>query len=511
METSATSPNRKNDNIECNDKSMFADLAKITRIWCLLSSSNGLPNMMRSPNFAIQVFWAIGIITVVSYCSYLTILLFMNYYENQKTISSQLMFESPTYFPAVDICNLSPYGNEKALKLISENLFANYSNSLNIENYISVADNYNYLILAMFQDLNFKGIINISDYITSIEDMLISCKFQGKECSASDFIPIENFYYGNCFRFNGGSDKYKNSVQIKQSTQSGPQYGLQLEIDAGDPKFSQYFSYTRGIRVIVHNQSDIAIFPEEDGIFVSTGLYTDISVTRTFLYQLNEPYNYCLDYFNDSSIENNDLLNLMNQRFGKNGYNQKYCLKLCMQRYINDYCHCTDFSLPIFVTNTINNTYCVNQNQIDCTNQAKGIFFNSTANINCQILCPLDCSINIVDTSISLANYPSTWYFENLYNNNSNNSSQTTEFTDRYLIFNVFYKDFSYTEITESPVNTLATFIAALGGAFNLCMGVSFMSLVEILELFFHFIRYFNTKNYQTFLNDLYNLNKYAK
>ena len=496
MPNKATNEETGNETTQIEKNSTIKDIFYIIKIWLILSSSNGIPQFARIESLGLRFVYGVCILASTSYMSYLSIQAIQQYYSYQINISSQLNFESPTYFPAVDICNLSPFATNVSNEFVSKLIQSKKVNLISDQEAVSFADNYYYQVSTYFQYYSSEERINMSNYSPSLKDMLISCKFQGKICSTSDFIPIENFYYGNCYRFNGGTSQFGKSVNIKKSTQPGPQYGLQLEIDLGDPNSTLFFSYKRGLRVIVHNQSDIAIFPEENGINIPTGFYTDVSVSRAFNYQLKEPFNYCLDGFNDPSITPNDFLSLMNQRFGPNGYNQKYCLKLCMQKYLNDNCDCTDLSLPFYTNNTI---FCLNQNQTNCIAKTKTLFFDTEANDNCQNLCPIDCSINIIDTSISIVNFPTKWFYKKLILSN-NESIPNIDFSNRFLALNVFYKDLSYTEITQSASTTLNDLLCNIGNILGLCVGISFLSFYEVFELAFHFIGYFTAKNKKGFL-----------
>ena len=60
-----------------------------------------------------------------------------------------------------------------------------------------------------------------------IEDILLTCKFNYASCDAIDFSWTWDDYHGNCYMFNS------NTSSIKTSTQSGPFFGLQLELFAG--------------------------------------------------------------------------------------------------------------------------------------------------------------------------------------------------------------------------------------------------------------------------------------
>ena len=74
--------------------------------------------------------------------------------------------------------------------------------------------------------------------------MLISCYFRGQNCSIQDFYYYHDFYYGSCYRFNGGpKDKAQNGIQkhapseINKVSKSGWRNGLRLELYAGKGVF----------------------------------------------------------------------------------------------------------------------------------------------------------------------------------------------------------------------------------------------------------------------------------
>ena len=61
----------------------------------------------------------------------------------------------------------------------------------------------------------------------SLDDMLISCYYEGDKCDSSYFTQFTTYDRGNCYIFN------TNASNIKISKQSGSFFGLQLELFAG--------------------------------------------------------------------------------------------------------------------------------------------------------------------------------------------------------------------------------------------------------------------------------------
>ena len=78
---------------------------------------------------------------------------------------------------------------------------------------------------------------------------MISCKFNNKECSSSEFQWIYHPVYGNCFRFNSDNKIAINTV--------GNNNGLKLKLFVGNPDMILDFISKSGYHLMIDNQSAI--------------------------------------------------------------------------------------------------------------------------------------------------------------------------------------------------------------------------------------------------------------
>jgi hypothetical protein len=62
-------------------------------------------------------------------------------------------------------------------------------------------------------------------------------------------------------------------------------------------------------------------------------------------------------------------------------------------------------------------------------------------------------------------------------------------FKQSILIVNVYYKDMSHLEIIESAETNMDKIISAIGGNMGLFLGMSLLTLLEIVELIYNLIR----------------------
>lgn len=69
----------------------------------------------------------------------------------------------------------------------------------------------------------------------TFETMVLSCEYNGVQCSRGDFTWFYSQQYGNCYTFN--AEKFDNGSlrNAFKTSKSGPSTGLLLELFAGAP------------------------------------------------------------------------------------------------------------------------------------------------------------------------------------------------------------------------------------------------------------------------------------
>lgn len=461
----------------------------------MYTTCHGIGNIIRANNFILRVIWLAFLTASFSYCSYQVIMNIMGYFNFEVIISSKVVNEAPAVFPTVDFCNLNPYDGFVARDYMAKTLKDKNivkDNYTSVRQYIDVATAH--LKSNMEKDGGLK-IIDLYNYGFFFSQMFISCRFQGKECNEHDFYYFHNYHYGSCYRFNGGivgGVNYTRTRELKKSTKPGWRSGLSLELYVGDPIYQQQFTYKGGIRIIVHNDSSNP-FLDEDGIDVSTGMQTNIAVSRTFINRLSAPYSNCIEKLDSETKLKNEILGDMFDLHNLTKYDQKFCLKLCIQYFITANCNCFDLSSP-FISRNSNKTIhgCTSITEVDCLQQIENLFYNSDEVNTCYEKCPLECDIVAYDLTVSLANYPTEWYANHLMNNSnftalySRKPNTLEEVQQTTLMVNVFYDQMLYNILEETPKVTYDSLIAFVGGNFGLFMGISILSLVEFVEILFY-------------------------
>ncbi|RNA26752.1 amiloride-sensitive sodium channel subunit beta [Brachionus plicatilis] len=405
-----------------------------------------------------------------------------------KKIFENFQSSTPACYPAVVICNLNAYDGKIAREDMNRILT---EKNISLESYepidfVDIAADY---FKSTFQTESLKGQFDLYYNGFFLSQMLISCRYQGVKCEEKDFEHFHDYHYGNCYRFNGD----KNNV-IK-SKKSGWRNGLRLELYIGDLDLQQQYTYKAGMRLIIHNQSDIP-FTNENGIDVSVGSQTNIAISRTMIKRKTYPYSNCIEnHRSEKNLKRNSLLQIITERYpNMTKYSQNYCLKVCLQEYFMKRCECFSLSLPRPDNSSVNLTGCETIDQLLCIHFEENVFFNGTEIEKCYKNCPNECFQVTYNTQVSTAKYPSKWYTSILNNSTifsgffSLKNSTFTELQQTILMINVYYEQMYYNLIEEYPELKADALFANVGGILGLFLGISVMSLIEMSEIFFYLI-----------------------
>ena len=148
---------------------------------------------------------------------------------------------------------------------------------------------------------------------------------------------------------------------------------------------------------------------------------------------------------------------------------------------------------------------CQTIRDIGCFYFLNVLFLNTDVNELCPNECPLECESVTYITSISMSDYPSTNYAERLIKNTriqrkfDNRTNVTVEeLRNNMLAINVYYGKLNYKSYQEFAKTQIVDLVSNIGGTIGLFLGVSFLSFIEIIDLFFHVTLTFMNKKQTT-------------
>ena len=268
----------------------------------------------------------------------------------------------------------------------------------------------------------------------------------------TDFELFKSEERGICFRFNSGKNMSNHSIPIKYSIIGGK-----------DDCFKLVLKEKKDLTIWIHERKSPPKIEEwnnhDSPINIMGGSKVFIEIEKSKNSMLGEPYNHC--FRDGSSFEGNrtiiDYILSIDQI-----YRQRNCLEVCFDLFYlqENPCNCTNTSLG----NVWKDCFIFKEKgKIDkCTFQKRTQFYRNNLIEKCSEYCPLECDSVSYSVSINALPY---------------NTSFTT--------IKIYYKSLQYTSIMQEPKMKMFDFISNVGSILGLFIGMSFVNLFEIIEIFF--------------------------
>ena len=159
-----------------------------------------------------------------------------NYNDNQSNDIYKTFIEQPVSDDPSIVRVAKETDTTKEIKLKRRTRRSTSNNSLETlqeyfqtNNTLSVLDEIlDLLRRSVISDTNLTT-IGLKNLGVSLDNILLSCSFNKKDCDSSQFSSFWSYRYGNCYTFNSKSSQ---PVTL-QTSQSGSSYGLRLELFLG--------------------------------------------------------------------------------------------------------------------------------------------------------------------------------------------------------------------------------------------------------------------------------------
>lgn len=264
------------------------------------------------------------------------------------------------------------------------------------------------------------------------------------------------------------------------------------------PNGKTRFALQTGLYLVVHNETDLDVTLKK-GFNIKTGTNTYVAINRQFINKQSSPYSNCLidlSYFKNLNSYSSILYGYFNY-FNVTYYDQDFCIKLCYQDKLISKCNCSSLATPPLSSTS----YCLTSDEVACLNKFDTLFSTSDLNSLCGSACLEECSIVEYDASVTMSNFPTLTYLQNLQSGVSASLfPQNVEDIELlgfgqqgFLRTVINYDNLFYTTIDESPQYSIYDFIGLIGGQVGLCLGISLLFVAEIVDLLINLIAIFIT------------------
>ncbi|CAF1029306.1 unnamed protein product [Brachionus calyciflorus] len=445
-------------------KNQFFDEIKKQLIFLVLNStSHGFPKIFSSSNKIIKYIWIFFSILSTCICAFLIIQNIKKYYDFEVTTKIRLKPQFKAIFPSITICNVNFFTSKESIELVQD--------LTNVTNYPNDPE------LFLFEsgtNLLKSKTQNGKNYSDSISKLILKCFHLLIPCNLSEFDFYFSPTYGNCYTFNPGFDSNKNLRSFDQLISTSKTFkiqGLRLILNVSVPEELKFIMPSNGAAIYIHNQTDPAAFMRP--IMAAPGVSTNIGLTKTRTVQNPKPYSQCDPDTQDPSKYNSELFKMVHDYY--KSYKRVICFDYCYQRLSLKECGCNQ---PIFPSN-LKKIPCLNKTK--CISKQAELFSDGNyVSDFCVPECPLECEMISFTKTISVNKY-SNDAFDMMMSKKLNLSNR--KISEDIAQVNVYYESLDHTEIVEFATMDFVDLLSSIGGIAGLFLGISVLSLVEILEI----------------------------
>ena len=194
--------------------------------------------------------------------------------------------------------------------------------------------------------------------------------------------------------------------------------------------------------------------------------------------KLEYPYNDCYKNVSES-LYNKTIIDFIQNK--NNVYTQKECLELCRNLKYNETnsCNCSLKDLE-------ENIYkkCYNTKREKCINE----FMNDFNKLDlCTDFCPLECDSFRYEINQIIKPLLATGNCRGCSNIYGLDFETYENLAKKYFSFAVYYEELKYTLISQQPRINLFDLIFNIGNILNLFLSFSFITTLEVFEVFAEF------------------------
>lgn len=443
-----------------------------------ISQFHGL-NRILTRNTLFRSIWLTFFLASLGLCIYTVVTNIQQYLSYGVNTLVQVVPENTVTFPTVSVCNQNPFISRVANKYIEDYYLNTYNVTLNTyENFNrlifnkQVPNDIDWLFYRTF-DPEFNRTLRAS-FGLSFEEENVFCRWIFSSCNRNKYRNIYHPKYGSCFVFNSGQQNNGSNTDILRI--NAEEYGLEMGVFTGEAKNPKYFyngKIDNGIVIMIGDQNSTSL--DQEGILVKPGLWANIVLSKSSSKNLPQPYNDCQNLNSVNTLLGNEI-NRLNI-----SYDRHNCFTLCKQMIVIEKLGCYDMRYP----NLLNSSPCSDKSSFE---RLKTIELDLN---RCQNECPFECESTILDWDISYASFPNKYIFKIINATNykslrrlyTNQSFTYSDVQQAVAGFFIYYGPLSITVISQSVAITLADLFANIGGALGLFIGISLLSLVELLEM----------------------------
>ena len=447
------------------DKNLSRKLQEETIKPVISWTLHGLPNVFRTKYILFKIVWVILFLTALGVSIYFVYNTIEEYLRYEVTTLVRSINVDEMDFPVITICNVNQISNQKGLDhfLSIWNQYANNYSLENLSDYFNSTKNgfanYYYSASVFFYQIPIRERQN---YSVNIKEIFTYGFLNDYNLTSDDFNWIFNPFLGNCYQLN---------TDAKLKTKAYAQNVLQLYLNFDFPIIVQNFGYPNAIYLILKSKkSNIYRLYQQNSFIILGGSSVSLKLTKSVFNKQKKPYSDC-DFVQDDD-GNFEYPSWFDRKYYDQiksagyEYSQSMCISFCqIDKIKND---CTFRASSLNAPNNMDN-FCPNKS-LNFLNSFQFLYnfylayyYNKELDAECAKFCPLECNTENYDVSLITKEF----------------SSDNKNYIDLYINYN----SLSYYNYDESPSISVYNLVSNIGGAIGLLLGMSLLSIFEILEM----------------------------
>ncbi|CAG2185662.1 unnamed protein product [Mytilus edulis] len=377
----------------------------------------------------------------------------MSSYKINRRVS---ISNTDPYFPSISFCDLNPLSYRKIEAYKDDVQLANHLMKIIERNHNAVrAIEQEFRREMNYFDINITK-EEIPKLSSDFKEFILSCRYEGELCNASFFVPFYDPYYGQCYRF---------PSQPLVAKHVGHLFAFQLFLNVNQSDYIPYVADDPGIILSIH-ENGYRPYLQSNGFAVSPGFKTDISLFQKRIERKKEVFG-SKDLCDDSGQYTNI----------------QTCFELCVEKIVEKSCNCSptmsNVNLGLWICDGVEELQCM-------ANAEKG-----TENCSCKN----PCSEIQYATFRSMTTWPGKSYVGVLDAILKQRGVAYQDMRESLLFINIYFSSLQE-EITEEELAyTVENFWSDIGGSLGLWVGMSVISLGEILELGILILRFIKKRS----------------
>ncbi|GAB6029875.1 E1 ubiquitin-activating protein [Chamberlinius hualienensis] len=448
-------------------KEYFDDFVELTTV-------PGIYQIAKKSKVVVKLLWLCALIGCIVLTIFQSRTLYNDYHKRKTIQVEDWDFPDLLEFPAVTICTHNPFINWSKIAKEKPDIAAKMQMAIATYSNVTASNRYQYIERDLLNELSHLDESERYRMGISNENFFVHCLWENSDC-AKYLLKFNNLYYGNCFTFNHGLN---GTPPINGTTSSVFAFIIKINFDA----LYEHIFRDIGVAVLIHSAGSPPVLQLDTTTIIFPSYRSQFSVSQKLVTRLPVPYpSKCIDASQEEAHTKAAYYYSSHRPYY---YSVEACMRSCIQRELVRSCRCISETKTPFERLFFDGTTYYNVSVCP-----KGVCEDlppTNALQSCN--CPLPCKELVFEYQYSSGR---EWIHSNAWKDVVNRISSMGEKAQDIVMGEISFATNYIEVITEEPFISEAEFLSVIGGNMGLYLGVSLITLIEVIQLCFYVFKAF--------------------